>query len=105
MGFISDASLTFDVRIKSITSKVKTIDLLRKLNNHLPESPLTTIPKSFVRPHLNDGNVVFDKAYNNYFQQRLKSIQCKASLAITGAIRGFLARSFLSRARIRISLQ
>ena len=52
-----------DEQIKAIISKVsKTIGLLRKLNNLLPQSPLTTIYKSFVRPHLDYGDVIFDKA-------------------------------------------
>ena len=41
-----------------------------------------------MRPHLDYGDVIFDKAYNNSFQQRLESLQYKASLAITGAIKG-----------------
>ena len=32
--------------------------------------------------------MIFDKAYNNSFQQGLESLQYKASLAITGAIEG-----------------
>ena len=52
LRLILDTSLTFDELIKKITSKVsRTIGLLRKLNNHLPRSSLTTIYKSFVRPH------------------------------------------------------
>ena len=87
LGLILDASLTFDEHIKAITFKVRnTIGLLRKLNNRLPRSPLTSIYKSFVRSLLDYGDVIFDKAYNNYFQQRLESIQCKASSAIKGAI-------------------
>ena len=39
-----------------------------------------------MRPHLDYGDVIFDKAYNNSFQQTLESLQYKASLAITGAI-------------------
>ena len=62
--------------------------LLRKLNNGLPRSSLNTIYKSFVRPHLDYGDVIFDKAYNNYFQQTLESLQYKTSLAITGDIKG-----------------
>ena len=74
----------------AITSKVsKSIGLLQKLNNRLPRSSLITIYKSFLRPHLDYGDVIFDKAYyNNSFQQRLESLQYKASLAITGAIKG-----------------
>ena len=41
-----------------------------------------------MRTHLDYGDVIFDKAYNNSFQQRLESLQYKASLAITGAIKG-----------------
>ena len=65
----------------------KTIGLLRKLQNILPrESPLT-IYKSFVRPHLDYGDVIYDQQYNNSFHQKLESIQFTAALAITGAIR------------------
>ena len=41
-----------------------------------------------MRPHLDHGDVIFDKAYNNSFQQRLESLQYKASLAIIGPIKG-----------------
>ena len=34
------------------------------------------------------SDVIFDKAHNNSFQQRLESLQWKTSLAITGAIKG-----------------
>ena len=40
------------------------------------------------RPHLDYGDVIFDKAYNNSFQQRLASLQYKGSLAVTGAFKG-----------------
>ena len=76
LGLILDTSLTFDEHIRAIISKVsKSIGLLRKLNNRLPRSFLITIYKSFVRPHLDYGGVMFDKAYNNSFQQRLESLQ------------------------------
>ena len=53
LGLILETPSRFDEHIKAITSKVsKTIGLLRKLNNRLPRSSLTTIYKSFVRPHL-----------------------------------------------------
>ena len=66
----------------------KTIGLLRKLQNILPREPLLTIYKSFVRPHLDYGDVIYDQYYNNSFHQKLESIQYNAALAITGAIRG-----------------
>ena len=59
------------------------------MNNRLPGSSLITICKSFVRPHLDYGDVIIDKAYNNSFQERLESLQYKTLLAIAGAIKGF----------------
>ena len=89
MGLILDTSLTFDEHIEAITSKVsKFIGLLQKLNNRLPWSCLTTVYKSFVRPHLGYGDVIVDKACNSSIQRRLESLQYKASSVITGAIKG-----------------
>ena len=48
----------------------------------------TLIYKSFVRPHLDCSDAIFDQACNNSFQQRLESLQQKASSVITGAIKG-----------------
>ena len=66
----------------------KTIGLLRKLQNTLPRKPLLTVYKSFVRSHLDYGDVIYDQHYNNSFHQKLESIKYNAALAITGAIRG-----------------
>ena len=47
-----------------------------------------------MKPHLDYGDVIFDKAYNNSFQQQLASLQYKASLAITDIIKGFSTERF-----------
>ena len=65
----------------------KTIGLLRKLQNILARPALLTIYKSFIRPHLDLGDIIYDQAYNLSFHQKLESIQYNASLALTGAIR------------------
>ena len=63
LGLILDTSLTFAGHIRAITSKVsKSIGLLRKWNNHLPRSSLIAIYKSFVRLHLDYGDVLFHNA-------------------------------------------
>ena len=54
----------------------------------LPREPLLTFYKSFVRPHLDYGDVIYDQHYNNSFHQKLESVQYNAALAIAGAIRG-----------------
>ena len=65
----------------------KPIGLLQKLQNILPREPQLTIYKSFVRPHLDYGDIIYDQHYNNSFHQKLQSIQYNVVLAITGAIR------------------
>ena len=66
----------------------KTLQLLQKLHNLLPRSALITVYKSFVRPCLDYGDILYDQAYNMSFHHKLESIQYNAWLAITGAIRG-----------------
>ena len=47
-----------------------------------------TIYKSFIRPHLDYGDVIYDQAYNVSFQEKVESIQYNAAGAITGALCG-----------------
>ena len=84
-----DTKLDFQEHLKSIFNKVnKTIGLLRNLRNTLPRLHLPTIYKSFIRPHLDYGDIIYDQAYNVSFHQKLEAIQYNSALAITGAIRG-----------------
>ena len=50
--------------------------------------PLLTIYKSFIRPHLDYGDVIYHQAYTASFQQKIESVQYNLALAITGAIKG-----------------
>ena len=89
LGMLLDTKLDFQGHLKSIFNEVnKTIGLLRKLHNTLPRLPLLTICKSFIRPHLDYGGVIYDQACNVSFHQKLESIQYNSALAITGTIRG-----------------
>ena len=54
----------------------------------LPRTSLITTHKSFARPHLDYGDVIYDQTFNESFHQRIESIQHNAAIAITGAIRG-----------------
>ena len=44
--------------------------------------------KAFVRPHLDYCDILYDKAHNASFHQKLESFQYNACLAITEAIHG-----------------
>ena len=43
--------------------------------------------KPEITPHLDYGEVIYDRAYNTSFHQNLESLQYSAAIAITGAIR------------------
>ena len=84
-----DAKLNFEKHLDNIMSTVaKTIGLLRQPEAVLPRPSLVTIYKAFIRPHLDYGDIIYDRAYNESFHQKLESIQYNAALAITRAIRG-----------------
>ena len=51
---------------------------------------LITIYKTFIQPHLDYGDVLYDQAFNNSFKGKMESFQYNACLALTGAIRGTL---------------
>ena len=89
LGVVLDNRFSFEDHLKMILNKVnKTIGLLRKLHNIPPRSALFIIYKSFIRPHLDYGDIIYDQAYNASFHQKLELLQYNACLAITGAIRG-----------------
>ena len=45
---------------------------------------LLTVCKSFIRPHLDYGDIIYDIPGNESFYQKLASVQYNAVLAITG---------------------
>ena len=63
------------------------IGIIKKLSKTLPWHSLITIYKSFVRPHLDHGDIIYDQPYKQSLDQKIKWIQCNTALAITGAIK------------------
>ena len=49
-----------------------------------------TIYKSFVRPHFDYGDVIYDQPNNSRMSDKIESVQYNAALAITGDIAGTL---------------
>ena len=81
-----DKKLNFEEHLNKVDSNVnKPIGIVRKLQNVLPRSALLTIYKSLIKPHLDYGDIIYDKAFNESFHAKL---QYNATLVITGAIRG-----------------
>ena len=71
--------IIFGSHIKKILTKViRTIRLLRKLQQVVPSPSLIVIYTAFIRPNLYNGDIILDEAFNNFFHQRLESIQYNA---------------------------
>ena len=66
----------------------KAIGLLCKLVLVLPRSSWLMIYKSFVRLHLDYGDIIYDKAYNTTFHQVMEAVQYNAALTIFCAVSG-----------------
>ena len=73
----------------------KAVNVIRKMNLLLPRSSLLIIYKSFVRPHLNYGDVIYDQPNNSCLSRKIETIQYYAALATAGAIRGTSKRNYI----------
>ena len=87
MGIVLDSKLDFrfhfDQKIKEYN---KLIGLIRRLSVHVLRIALLTIYKSFIRPHLDYGDILFDKPKNEFFQNKLEKVKYRSCLAISGVI-------------------
>ena len=78
-------------KIKKVT---KAISIIRKMNLPLPRSSILTTSKSFVEPHLDCDDVIYDQPNNSSLSDKIESAQYNAVVTITGAIRGTSKEKF-----------
>ena len=72
LGLYLDAKPNFSEHInEKIKKAVKDISVIKKLNVTLPCTSLLTIYKSFIRPHLDSGDVIYDQHINNRLSKKL----------------------------------
>ena len=64
------------------------IGLLRLLSVNRPCNALLTMYKSFIRPHLDYSDILYDKPNNDNFLDKIGKVQYRACLLITGGIQG-----------------
>lgn len=89
IGLLLDKKLSFTNHLDEKISKVnKIIGLIKRLRFLLPRRTLMDIYRSFARPLLDYGDILYDNPGNSTFVDRLESVQYNATLAITGCIRG-----------------
>ena len=106
LGIHLDEEFTFKYHINEKINKAnKGIGIIHKLNNILPHSVLLTIYHSFIRPHLDYGDVIYDQPENESFSSKIESVQYNVSLAVTEAIRGTYQELGLESLRSRIWLR
>ena len=68
LGIHLDEKLNFQTHIKEKIAKAnKGIGIIRKLAHVLPRESLITIYKSFFRPHIDYGDIIYDKPNNDSF--------------------------------------
>ena len=71
LGMFLDSKLDFDKHIKGVFDKTsKSIGLIRKLRIFLPRPSLLQIYRSFVRLHLDYGDIIYDKTFIASFQKK-----------------------------------
>ena len=84
-----DEKLNFNHHVKEKIAKAnKGIGLIRKLAHVLPRQSLLTIYKSFIRPHLDYGDIIYDQPNNESFCNLIEKVQYNAALTITRPIKG-----------------
>ena len=89
LEIVLDSKLDSEFHVDQKSKKCnKLIGLIRRLSVTVPRNALLTIYKSFIRPHLDYGDILYDKPENENFQNKLEKVQYRACLAITGAIQG-----------------
>ena len=88
LGVCVDQKLNFNTDItEKIGKATKGIEVIKKIFKCLPGNDLLTIYKSLVKPHLNYGDIVYDRLNNESFISTLQQVQYNAALAIIGAIK------------------
>ena len=89
IGLFLDKKLKFDHHLNEKISKAnKGISVIKRLYGYLPRRSLLCIYKSFVMPHLDYADVIYDQPHNESFCNKIESIQYNAALSITGTIKG-----------------
>ena len=72
LGLILDRKLSFDLHLQDKILKVnKGIGLINRLRKYLPRDTLLTIYKTFIRPHLDYGDIKYDSPGNSTLMHKL----------------------------------
>ena len=82
LGLVFDSKLDFIIHIEQ---KIKKCNKIIGLSISLPRR---TFYRSYVRPHLDYSDILYDKPENQNFENKLEKVLHKVFLTITAAIQG-----------------
>ena len=89
LGLILDEKLVFKDHVSEKIAKAnRGIGAIKRMSKYLPRKSLISMYTSFIRPHLDYADVVYDQPHNASFSSKIETVQYNAALAITGAIKG-----------------
>ena len=89
LGLILDTKVDFNQHINEKISRCnKIIGVMKRLSLTISRKSLLTIYKSFIRPHLDYADIIYDNPFNESFNEKIEKVQYNAALVITGAIKG-----------------
>ena len=75
LGIILDSKLDFNIHVdKKIKKCYKIICIIKILYVSVPRKALLTICKYFIKPHLDYGDILYDKPENQNFQNKLEKV-------------------------------
>ena len=88
LGILLDEKLSFTPHVRELVQKTQElINPLKLVSRHLNSSHLEVLFKSFVLPHIDYCDIIYQSA-NTGALQHLEKLQYQAALLITGAYRG-----------------
>ena len=89
LGFILDERLNSTEHINSkIRNCYELIGIIKKLSISFSRNALLRIYKSFIRPHVDYADIIYDKPNNVSFKSKIENVQYLACIAIADAIQG-----------------
>ena len=75
LGIIFDSKLDFNIHVDNkVKNCCKIIGLIKGLSVSVPRKALLIIYKSFIRQHLDYGDILYDKPENQNFQNKLEKV-------------------------------
>ena len=82
LGIVLDTKLDFKFHVDQKIKCNKLIALIRKLSVIVARKALLTVYESFIRPHVDYGDVLYDIPENKIFRNELEKVQYRACLAV-----------------------